>query len=537
MAEEQEVRKEEEISGWNMRSRKALPVIGNAVLRAYFLVMVVIYPFYFRSGYQEIGKVKYEFFRNISVVTAVVMLLITGTVVMLRSPEISLVQHYKRLSVTDWFVYGYLFSLLLSYLGTAYKKEAILGADGWYMGFLTQLILVVVYFFFSRYLKWKNAYLAVMLAASGLVFGLGILNRYSVYPISMEGREPGFISTLGNINWFCGYWAVFCPLGVLLYWSCEKNWQRAVAGFFMTIGFLSGVTQGSSSACLVFVGLFVLLFYLSFREDRSMYRFLEICIVFLLSCQIARLLRHLPGLVFNYEDPLGNFLTDTGVTLYLGIAVGILWFAFHRFVKNGGGGICRFLWLRRTGLLLLSAGVAGYVLLLAGNTCLPGGIPGLSGRAFFTFNEKWANSRGGTWMSGLRAFQSQMPFQKLIGVGPDCFAEYLYSVPDLAERVYAQFGNARLTNAHNEWITLLVNQGILGTVFYAGIFLSAVVRFLKRAPEQPVLYLFAAGVLSYMIHNMVSFQQVLNAPFVFILLGIGESILGEKAVDKLEAIS
>lgn len=527
MTKEREVRKEEgsEERGphWNMRMREMFLVIGNAVLRAYFFVMMIIYPFYFRGGYQEIGNAKYEFFRNISVVTAGVMLPIIGVCVLLQFLEGSLAEHYKRLSVTDWFVYGYLLSVLLSYLGSPYRKEALLGARGWYMGLLTQLLLIAVYFFFSRYLKWKDAYLAVMLAASGLTFALGILNRYSVYPIPMEGRAPGFISTLGNINWFCGYWSVFCPLGVLLYWSCEKVWQRTAAGFFMTIGFLSGVTQGSSSACLVFLGLFVLLFYLSFRENRSMCRFLEICIFFMLACQIARLFRHLPGLAFNYEDPLGNIITDTGLTLYIGIFLGFLLLFFHRFVKKGGE-ISRLLWLRRAGLITLAGMASAYALLLTVNTCLPGRIPALSGKEFFTFNDKWANSRGGTWASGALAYRSQTLLRKWIGVGPDCFAEYIYSIPDLAERVYSQFGNVRLTNAHNEWLTLLVNQGILGAVSYAGIFLSAVCRFLKKAPMRPVLYLFAAGVLSYMIHNMVSFQQVLSTPFVFILLGIGENI-------------
>lgn len=85
-----------------------------------------------------------------------------------------------------------------------------------------------------------------------------------------------------------------------------------------------------------------------------------------------------------------------------------------------------------------------------------------------------------------------------------------------------QFDDLRLTNAHSEPITLLVNIGMLGVVCYIGIMATGFVRFLRGAGRQPVLYLCAVSVLTYIAHNLVSFQQVLNTPFIFIILGIGE---------------
>ena len=35
----------------------------------------------------------------------------------------------------------------------------------------------------------------------------------------------------------------------------------------------------------------------------------------------------------------------------------------------------------------------------------------------------------------------------------------------------------------------------------------------------------AVAVLTYTAHNMVSFQQVLHTPYLFIVLGIGEGLL------------
>lgn len=506
------------------KMRSVIMEIGNSILTAYFLVMVVVYPLYVKGGYLEIGDVKYFFFRNISLVSMGVMLLVVVCFVFLRGEAWSIADHYRNLSVTDWFVYGYLVAVLLSYLFTAFRQEAFWGAAGWNMGLVSQVLFVAFYFLFSRYFKWDRKFLYAMLFSSGLVFLLGILNRYSVYPISMLGQTPAFISTLGNINWFCGYWAVIAPFGILWYWNSKERLQQITSGIYVVIAFLIGIVQGSNSAYLALAGLFLLLLGLSFRKNLYMKRFLELCILFAVSCQIGMLFRHLPGLTINYKNKLGEVLTDTNVAAYIGIIAVVIYLLFIGLIKKKEYQITEHKGIGKIVFIVALALLIGYFVLLAVNTCMPGGIFGLSGVPIFTFNDTWASSRGATWRSGLEAFGQMSPLHKLIGVGPDCFAEYVYSVPGLAQDVYARFGDARLTNAHNEWLTVLINQGILGCVCYAGIFLSAVARFLKKAKTEPDLYLCAAAVLAYMVHNMFSFQQILNAPFAFMILGIGEGL-------------
>lgn len=500
--------------------------IKNSILTAFYFVMMIVYPLYInvRSGYEVIGDTKYYFFRNVSILVVATMLLIVMIEFLCRREKIRIAEHYKKLSGTDWFVYGYLIAVLLSYALTSYKKEALWGAEGWYMGLMSQLVFVGIYFLFSRYFIWKDSLLYPALAGSGLVFLLGILNRYSIYPITLNGQTPVFISTLGNINWFCGYWTVLCPLGVAFYWNSEKGRKQFVAGIYVVIAFLSGVTQGSSSAYLVFAGIFLFLFCLSFCGNTKMKRFLELDFLFLVSCQLARILRYLPGLTMNYESSIGTVLTDTNLTLSASVVIGILYVWFDYLEKKKAFRIAEHKGLRSVVLIIVAVGITGYVVLLFVNTCLADGIFGLAGSSLFTFNNTWANSRGGTWTSGVLAYRNMSFLQRLVGIGPDCFAEYLYAVPELAERAYSQFGNSRLTNAHNEWLTVLVNTGALGLLCYAGIFVSAIWRFAKKAEEQPMLFLCVLSVLAYTVHNMVSFQQILNTPYVFLWLGIGEGM-------------
>ena len=77
----------------------------------------------------------------------------------------------------------------------------------------------------------------------------------------MQGQTPTFISTLGNINWFCGYWAVLCPLGVAFYWKSESRGQRIVAIIYTIIAFVSGVTQGSGVHILLWQECFISISY------------------------------------------------------------------------------------------------------------------------------------------------------------------------------------------------------------------------------------------------------------------------------------
>lgn len=498
--------------------------VSLIIVALYFLALTIILPFYTQGGYAEIGEVKYNLFRNISLAIMAVMMLVIAESLFLQRKSFSVRTFYKDLSVTDWFMYGYFMLALISYIFTPFTEEAFWGAEGWYMGLVSQLLFIGIYFLFSRYFIWSNKWLYVILISSGLVFLLGILNRYSVYPIYMNEQIPEFISTMGNINWFCGYWSVICPLGIVFYWTSSAKWQQIVAGIYVVLCFITGVVQGSSSAYLVLAGVFIFLFALSFQENQAMYRFLQLCILFALSCQTARLLRYLPGLEMNYENELGVLLTDTNLTLFIGLVFIAIYVLFDYFVKKKGCDVKQHKKVRSIALVIMAAVLILYVLLLVGNTCMAGGLFGLSGVSLFTFSDEWASYRGATWSIGVRAYQSMPLLNKLIGEGPDCFASYVYSVDGLAERTYSLFGDARLTNAHNEWITVLVNQGIMGFGCFVGAFAAAFFRFMKKAHVETALYLCAASILLYTLHNMVSFQQILNAPFVFMILGIGEGI-------------
>ncbi len=550
--------------------------IGQTVLSLYFIVMAVVYPYYAPGGYLRIGEAKYIFFRNVTLAVMAAMLVVVLCTV-IRRPGL-FTEYYHRMSVTDWFAYGYFVAVMLSYLGSSYKEEAFWGAEGWYMGTVMQMMLVLLYFFFSRYFVCRISWLAVWMLASAGVFLLGILNRYSIYPVAMEGQTPVFISTLGNINWFCGYWSVTAPIGITLYWCSEKRWQRAAAGLYSIVAMLAGVVQGSGSAYLVFGAVFVALLLFSLHNIQRLYRWLELGMLFAAGCQLGRILRYLPGFCMNYGgdvnggDPLVmERLTDSNVTLW---GLGILWAVYvglrlwerkkgltddkrlrplHKKGLGKTAGIVKTAEKVRTAESAKTGNVTRIlIVILIVCICLWGliktvrllynmadeSVPGQDSQGIVSdegradsqinwFHDDWGNGRGTAWNCSIEAYRGLDTMHKIVGVGPDCFAAYLYEVPELAGRLMEQFGDERLTNAHNEGLSILINMGALGFLCYVGFVGSALVRYNRNAGRQPFFYVCAICLLAYTVHNMVSFQQVLNTPYFFMLLGIGEGLLRE----------
>lgn len=511
--------------------------IGQGIMMAYFIVIAVVYPFYAPGGYVQIGEVKYVFFRNVTLVTIAVMLLLILIWLVQNHNKGKLVELYQHMSVSDWFAYGYLIVIMLSYLCSSYKTDALWGVEGWHMGVVSQMMFVLLYFFISRFFVCNRKWLSVWLAAAGAVFVLGILNRYSIYPIAMEGQTETFISTLGNINWFCGYWAVTAPLGITLYWCADRKSVRIFAGIFSGIAMLAGITQGSSSAYLVYLAVFGVLLIFSVQSNEKLFRFLELGMVFAVSCVIGRIMRFIPGLRYNYGNniyPTGSYIADllldgnAALWLLAGMAVcyGLLYamqkyrgfqMEGHRMFQRYSRAALVFLYIVFAVILLRNSGM------FSCNTEADETVAYEDGGAIF--RDDWGNSRGAAWNCGIGAYRSMDTVHRIVGIGPDCFADYVYEISELAERLVDQFGNERLTNAHNEWLTVLVNTGWLGLFCYTGIFITIWIRCIKRAKGQLLLYVCVVSILAYTVHNMVSFQQILSTPYIFMVLGMGEGLL------------
>lgn len=557
-------------AGWET-AHKWLRAVTDYLVCAYMLMILAVLPLYFRGGYTDIATRKNSLFGKGSMAMAKILvpvLLAYGLVSLFlylrKNRPLPLKEGCKRLwadirggiSAVDIFAAWYGVVLVISFLCTDYKEAALWGAKGWYMGLAAQSVMVGSYFLISRLWRPRTWFFYVMLSISGVVFLLGYLNRFSIYPIKMVDAQVNFISTIGNINWYCGYVSTVFFAGVaFLVQGCgltpgreggakggrrggskgkrgcrEKasalgglRWRRAALAFYVFLGFATLVTQGSDSGILVLGVMLLVLFGLCADDGERMLGFGTLWLLLWSACLFMGLFRLAAPEALNYKDGFVEACTRGALPAFMTL----LALAFAGWLRGAvkKGTYRKKLFQASARVLAAAALCAGAVLavLLVVNTANPGSIGKLSEYGLFTFSDEWGSNRGATWKCGLRVFMEQDPLHKLIGVGPDAMAAYIYEdgSGELLAAVRDNFGYARLTNAHNEWITILADTGLLGLAGFGAMMASAVVILLGRDKRSPLAWACGLCLLAYTVHNIFSFQQVTNTPTVFVLMGMG----------------
>ena len=124
-------------------------------------------------------------------------------------------------------------------------------------------------------------------------FFLGYMNKFGLCLVDKEIINSSFISTVGNINWYCGYLVTVLFGGVYLLWwmGSEITWKRALLMGYVTIGFASLVTQGSSSGVVTLAVMLFVLFGMSVKDGRKMECFWQEMTLLSVACLITYILR------------------------------------------------------------------------------------------------------------------------------------------------------------------------------------------------------------------------------------------------------
>ena len=199
-----------------MRKNDKSQIPAN-VLTGYLFLIFCIYPFYYENGYYNIGTAKNNFFTVVSIITFFAAIIAAGVYIFDLKKRNRKAIDKKDISITQKLLFVYMAVVFISFLASPFKAEVLWGADGWHLGMIPLLLMGVFMFMQTHFWNEQKWILYGSMIVSGLVFLLGVCNRFSFYPIPIEPPHPIFISTLGNINWFCGYMSVVAPIGITLF--------------------------------------------------------------------------------------------------------------------------------------------------------------------------------------------------------------------------------------------------------------------------------------------------------------------------------
>lgn len=516
-----------------------LKVVMEYMISIYILLILAVLPFYNTEGYSHMGTDKATFFDKVSAFAGKAMLLpllvyiVIGLLLLMKNREkVKLIDRIKKeISLTDGFAFLYGAALFLSYFSSDYKDEALWGTQGWYMGFLPQLALVVIYFLVSRLWEPKKWIFLTVLPVSAAVFFMGVVNRFGCYPFGVESAGEAYISTIGNINWYCGYAVTTVFIGTTLLWwgSRLKVWQKVLLMAYTMIGWVSLILQGSDSGLVTLAVMAIVMFCVSVKDVDQMLTFWQEMVLLCMGCLTIYLLQLVLPVNVIYISNITRIITY-GIFSVVMTAVSVTMFLLvMRMRRTGKYSVKLFHAIAIFGIAGSAAAVIAVLVMAVVNTRHPGSIGGLSDNPLFTLNAYWGSNRLSTWKFGWRCFAEQNLWHKLVGVGPDCMWIYIENGAgsEFLSDVEKIFGNARLTNAHNEWLTVLVNTGILGCVGFAGMVICAIRDFVRAKGQSALLFACGMALLAYTVNNVFSFQQSMNVSTMFVIFGMGQAFLRE----------
>ena len=520
----------------------------NIACQIYMAAILVVLPLYYipGNGYYKLGDSKYYLYRNISLICMGICLVVQ-IIVVVRS---CLMEKHRRIEqccrmekcgsfgmyirktggkmigwcrehivVTAICLYGT--CAVVSALASPYGSTAWTGEREWYMGAVTICLMVGGFLLAANYSGQYSRILYLGEAASVTVALIGLLQKLGYDPLGLlKGYVVGdwdythMLTTLGNNNWLSGYYSVVFPLSLALFLQAveeERRGRSMLLGVSNTLVVILLFLQGSDGGVMV-ASVALWMCFWSSRKKTKLWE----ALLFLLTGICVGMLLWGKGM-----QSLGTFdiLLQDGIAKRLAAwqgwillaAMCLLFCGIHHALPDEKKGILR------TGLLYGSLAFAAgaviwYILKQQGSD----------------FAE-WGNHRGRLWQMAWQGFCQGDLRQKLLGAGPECFAGYLGQVLPggtvLFDKGY--FAGSIFTNAHNEWLTTLIDMGVLGVLAYAAVFFTAFRKYRGNFMTNMLLF-------TYGIHSLISFQQVLNAPLFFLLLGICEAGQGQEKLHRTD---
>lgn len=502
-------------------------VIANAGI---ILVVVIMPLFLTRNGYGRIADDKYSFFRNVTFflmgLFAIISLVgIIANIFKYKKEFFNKTREefeglVKRLNIADKFFIIFMITTAFSFVLSLYKQITFWGAPDWHMGFATYLFIAFYYYVLRRYYETNYFVIFATSVSFLLVFGLGILNRYGIDPLKLydfyeyqSWQMRNLLTTIGNINWFSCFASVAAPVIFYMFFS-NKGLLRLPYFVISCVTFFCCFECGSEAIYIMFGITYYILFLASVGSTRKFINFIELL---MLLPAFWLVLYYFPNhFIFNLDFQRISDALRREEWLYVLIPLAVIWLilriVYYGFKKD----ILRNKYVSRVmffGILIISAVLVILFIVLQFSDPLWNAFGNVE---FLRFSRDWGTNRGGIWIDSVKIFFQGNIFTYLFGTGPDTYAYYFH--PNVVDT--GIFANAVLRNAHNEFLNMFCNEGILGGLSYAGFYISAFIIGFKKFRTNKNALLLCLITASYFGVHFVMFGQPLSTPIAIIFIAL-----------------
>ena len=482
--------------------------------RLLVILLLCVHPLYFNSErYIRLTWHKFVFFA-ICMGAVLLFVAIIWITRMARSPRLL---PQDRLYITDWAILGFAAVTLLSAILSPYKGVT----DVWggyperHDGAVTQLLYVAAFFIVSRWYKPRERDFTLFGISAALVALIGILQFYGMdflklWPNEMEKYrvdnfyEIFFRSTLGNVNIVSSYVCVAILLCGFLFVKMKSKWRFLwLAGSALNFWLMDLADADSGRVGLLAAMVLAIPFIVETRK--ALGRTLILASTWAAAYSLQMLFY---DIIIRQAKTAGSLLPYFAAFAAL-LAAGVFLTRWGKERDTGANAK----W--RLGVILiaacLAAGIAGVEILGrqdpdSGNTNI---IYELREILHGNIRDDFGTYRVYIWRNALEAY----PDNPIIGTGPDTF---YYAFLEEAHG----FVGEKYENAHNEYVQILICQGIIGLgcylFFIAGLYLKSI----PKAFKNPLLMAVLAAFTGYIIQAFFNLSLPIVTPMLWVFAGM-----------------
>ena len=476
---------------------KKAGILQRYLKYGYLILICTVLPLYMPTGYYALGEAKGRCYMVLSFVFALIFI-VTGFKKLFTKGRIP-----AALSIA---ALAFLFSNLVTLIFAVDRKVAFFGLEGWRCGFLSIfLMLFMFYVYYEKEDKPTFPVMMVLMVTPLVECVLAILYRIGIVPFEIYGQNPGFLGTLGNINWFVCFFSVFAPLSIGLSYVNELFSRQFFIWSGLSVVILMALfMQGGDSAFMVLGSVYLTLLFYSLRQRKALKGFCVQLIILGLAMETAGILMTVFEEDYLYVDNLLRDVSRRNIGASV-MAAGLLIWAVCSFCEKKG-------FPYRAAVLYTGAAV---LLLLPGAFFLIPAVKNLD------YNS--GNGRVLIYSICLDMFRQMSPLRMFVGTGQDCLSVYAYNDPVTAQSLYNVFDFNTLTNAHCDMLNILIERGILGTAAYLFLMLSFAAETVRQKNKRAAL-ICALILSSYFMTSLVSFALPLSQSYMLLAMGIGLSV-------------
>lgn len=509
------------------------------VSRIYVLIILAIFPLCVGfDGYNDIIHSKALVFWTVSIVFLIVFCLFYLAYRFGLGKSEQPPRFWQTFSIADWAALAFLIIITISCILSPYKDMVFFGQINRNDGWLTYFCMIMSYFVLSRWYIPRQFDFAIFSVSSILVCIVGFMqfhgndfmNLFPYYGVSyidgngnplFSGYSILFRSTLGNVNFVSIYVCIAIVIFGILYIR-TKGTLRFLYLAASIMNFNLMIIEGSDAGKVGVLGTMILLIPHWVAERKRIGRVLALVaswgFIYVLHHWIM-IYKIMPGwsdtspiqdqyLKVGYSTlPLNIVFALSVVLLVVGLALVLIKQLPWPKTKN----------VRIAGFCLLGIIFLGAI---AGVEVIGQRVP--ESNIFYESREimhgrmrdSFGSYRGFVWRKSLEQFSAGQPF---FGTGSDTF---VHAFGKQNQEESQELLHVAYDKAHNDFLQILLCNGILALISYLVLIGSIAILSLKKAFYDDILLLAFGGVLAYLIQSFFGIDTIVVTPIFWIMLAI-----------------